>query len=97
MKNIESSIIIYLFSIWIRVVLIDNITSHFYCNVQNLSYKMETIIKTYNYFGLKFFWFDLRGFKKTHWCKNKKLSTIIDDNEVFEFVFIMCLKIGLGW
>jgi len=54
MKNIESSIIIYLFYIWIRVVLIDNITSHLYCNVQNLSYKLETIIKTYNYFGLKF-------------------------------------------
>jgi len=66
MKNIESSIIIYLFYIWIRVVLIDNITSHFYCSVQNLSYKMETILKTYNYFRLKILWFDLRGLKKTH-------------------------------
>jgi len=48
---------------------------------------MKKIVKTYNYFGLKILWFELRGLKETHWCKNKEISTKVDDNEVFEFVY----------
>ncbi len=76
-------------------MLIDNTTSCFYYNVQSLFYKMKNIIKTYNYFGLKILWFELRGLKETRWCKNKEISTKVDDNEVFEFVLSCVWK--LGW
>jgi len=56
---------------------------------------MKNILKTYNYFGLNFLWFELKGLKETHWCKNKEFSTKVDDNEMFTFL-LSCVR-KLGW